>query len=363
MSTIYQNELTAVRSGVVGQYDSNDWPFVVSWSITGRCPYHCSYCYESNSPKRSVEPDLATLVAAMPRLKAALAVPLAEKRRINIRLFGGEPTAHRDFLPLLCELRKHFPSARFSCLTNGYRPLSFFREILSIDPHFIFNISVHFETLNEDSLIKKVALLTKKNANISLSLQFLPAARSRVRLLAERIRHDFPDVPLTIQFLRSRESSFKELYAEYTPEDYTLAETEQSYHRYFIDYIDARKKIYRRIFTFHEAFHEELSNFKDAWCIWPMQRLTINENGFMMTGFCLANPRINIFSKDYTSINFNMSAPAVCVSDFCKCRGMRDAAKFFAPEFAPLYLGGRAEFAHDKVYWQPYPTTKQKDYL
>lgn len=357
-------KFTIVRSGVIGQYDRNDWPFVISWSITGRCPYNCSYCYESNSPKRTIEPGFDTLVAAMPRLKVALA-PISENRPLEIRLFGGEPMAHQSFLPLLGELRRHFPYARLSCLSNGYRPLSFFKKILSIDPYFKFGISVHFENINEDSLMKKLHFLTAREANISLSLQFLPTRRSQIRLLSERICRDFPKIPLSIQFLRSRESGFKELFAGYTTEDHVWAESVRQTIEptYFIDYIDTQKKIYRRIFTFHEAFHDELSNFKGAQCVWPMQRITINENGFMMTGFCLAKQRINIFKNNDTVIKLNTSAPAICVSDFCKCRGMRDAAKFFNPKFAPLYLGGEEMFAHDKVDWQPYPASMQRNNL
>lgn len=356
MPSIVTEKLTIVRSGVIGQYDRNDWPFVVCWSITGRCPYKCSYCYESNSPKRSVEPELAVLVAAMPRLKSALATPILENRSLEIRLFGGEPTAHQSFLPFLGELRRHFPYARLSCLTNGYRPLSFFKDVLSIDSYFKFGISVHFESMDEASLMKKLDFLTTNDANISLYLQFLPAERSQVRLFAEQIFRTFPQVPLNINFLRSRETGFKELLPEYTTEDHAWAESIRQTIEpiYFIDYTDTQKKIYRRVFTFHEAFNDELSNFKGAQCIWPMQRLTINENGFMTTGFCLSKHRINIFKND-KEIKIDTSSPATCVSDFCKCRGMRDAAKYFNSQFAPIYLGGATMLAHDKIDYQSYP--------
>lgn len=349
--------LKIIRSGVLGQYDRNDWPFTVSWSITGRCPYRCSYCYERDSPKRSIEPDLMTLISAIPRIKKALDNPLKKNKQLRIRLFGGEPTSHKSFIPLLYELRSHFPNASFSCLSNAYRPLSFMEKVLDIDPNFIFNISIHFESVDEGSLLEKIAFLTEKKACGGLSLQFLPSYRIRIRNFAEILTKNFPNRPFSLQFLRSRESGFKELMSDYTFEDHEWAKSisKQNNIVYFIDYIDNNKKIYRRTFTFQEAFHPQLSNFKGAHCIWSMQRLTINENGVMSTGFCLPNPRINIFVDDYNCDELNTEVPKICNSNFCKCQGMRDAAKFFDSEYAPIYLGGKKELSHDTIEFAPYP--------
>lgn len=127
--------LQIIRSGVLGTFDTPPQFFTISWRITGKCPYKCSYCYERNWPSRSVEPELRALQTAMARLKPILASHMDKQMQLNFRLFGGEPLAHSQFLLLLADLRNHFPTAKFGCQSNGYRPISFFREILSIDPN------------------------------------------------------------------------------------------------------------------------------------------------------------------------------------------------------------------------------------
>ena len=116
-----------------------------------------------------------------------------------IRLFGGEPLAHKSFLPFLSALRDNFPAAELGCLSNVYRPLSFFRKLLAIDPGFSFSFSVHFEAVKEKDLLEKIAFIGSQKAPMHLQLQFLPAARERARKLVEILRRDFPDVKYSIQ--------------------------------------------------------------------------------------------------------------------------------------------------------------------
>lgn len=348
------NKLKIVRSGAIDQYENPELPFSICWSITGRCPYQCSYCYEKDKQKRSIEPSIDDLLDAIPRIKNFIR-PI--KKEIHFMLFGGEPTAHKHFLKFVSELKNNFPNAKLSFLSNAYRPVSFFKSLNNIDPDFIYNFSAHFENLKDDIFFEKIAFLSDAKANIAISLQFLARERERIKEFAEKIRINFPRVKLFVQFLRTKESGFKKLASDYTVDDHIWAMNIANYSskNYFIDYIDECEKIYRRQFTFDEAFLPELSNFKGAHCVWPMQRITINENGNVTTGFCLPKPSFNIFAKHHHEISLNIMQPAICTHDFCSCLGMRDAAKFYDAKFAPQYLGGHTNLSANNISYLPLP--------
>lgn len=332
-----------IRSGALDAYDNNDFPFTLSWVVTGKCPYHCSYCYESDRPRRQIEPDLSKLLIAMARLKPILK-PIEKERQLRIILFGGEPLAHKSFLPFLQALRENFPTAIPSCLSNAFRPLDFFKSIVAIAPNFNFSFSVHFESLCEEVFLEKLRFLQECGSNCHLSIQFLPSMRERVKEFTEFINKQFPTFRVTIQFLRTRESGFKEHFKEYTEDDFEWAKSIEGKHKktiYFIDYLDSHQKLQRKTFTFQEAFKPELSNFKGAHCVWNMRRLRLTESGWLDFGFCIRKPRVNLFDENYSPIDFNIHQPVICDKDFCYCHGMRDVPKFFDPDYAPLYLGGK----------------------
>ena len=90
--------LKMIRAGCLHTYDTEEQTLTISWDVTGRCPYNCSYCYERNNlQKRKMEPRIESLTQGISNLKQLL----PETRKVRFYLFGGEPTAHRDFLPFI----------------------------------------------------------------------------------------------------------------------------------------------------------------------------------------------------------------------------------------------------------------------
>lgn len=332
-----------VRSGVIDKYDVEESVIDVTWVITSSCPYKCSYCYERDTHGRKSDPKLSDFARAIPRLSEILS-HLPHGKQFQIRLFGGEPTYHDKFLPLVHLLRSELPDAMLSCFTNLFKPVSFLENILQIVPDFKFDISVHFEYLKEEQLLKKLDFLSEAGVFVNLYIQFLPKENARVIKLAEIIRERFPEFSLFIQFLRSRESGFKKLMEEYSPRDHELVRQycSNSEPRYFIDYLNEKGQLFRKEFTFNEAFSAELSNFKSLYCAWPMRRLTISANGIARTGFCLPKNSISLYGETWPEeIPRFFSQPAICSRDFCICRGMRDAPKWSDIEFAPAYMQGK----------------------
>lgn len=353
--TSSDNGLRLIRSGLLGSYDNFDkTPFTVSWSITGRCPYKCSYCYEVDSPKRSIESKLADLLLAIPRLKKIISPIFSTGREIEIRLFGGEPTYHRDFFEIVRNLHESFPGVKLFSLSNGYRPISFFKKLFDIDASYKFNFSVHFESFKEAEFLNKVTFLHERNSIDRITIQFIPSYRQKVKEFTYKFRKIFPNIRSTIQLLRSKENNFKALDRNYTEEDLTWTkrmneEGVGGNHKYFIDLIDSSGKIYRKTFTFEEAHLPELSNFRSLNCVYPMRFFTIDEHGNAYRNFCLRKPSVNLYSIDYQEVDFDLGKPTKCISNFCVCRPMRNAPKYLSPEYAPLALGGKCDLSHDIV--------------
>ena len=204
--------LKMIRAGCLHTYDTEEQTLTISWDVTGRCPYNCSYCYERNNlQKRKMEPRIESLTQGISNLKQLL----PETRKVRFYLFGGEPTAHRDFLPFIRHLRENFPDAQLSCTSNLFRNLDFLKQLYAIDENFYYGVSVHFEYAKEDILWEKIDFLAKQKRKGNISLQFLPAARQRIQNFARRLQETYPELPLRIQFLRSPESNFKKHFSDY----------------------------------------------------------------------------------------------------------------------------------------------------
>ena len=118
-------------------------PKSVSWDMSKRCNFSCSYCHETISNKTDRLRSREELFTAVFRIMRGF----AKGERINWIIAGGEPTLHSSYLEL-CEMlsrKQHIVHTQ----TNGSRLPSYYRDLIRWSN---IGISAHLEFLEEDKI-------------------------------------------------------------------------------------------------------------------------------------------------------------------------------------------------------------------
>jgi len=112
-----------------------EW-FLVSWTLSNKCNYRCSYCPDHLHNGSTGQPQWETVKRFVENFK----VP----KEICYRVSGGEPTYWKHFLDLAKLVKKQ--GHTFSFLTNGSQRVKYYKEISKYTDGYI--ISYHPEFAN-----------------------------------------------------------------------------------------------------------------------------------------------------------------------------------------------------------------------
>lgn len=96
-----------------------DW-FLVSWTLSNKCNYKCSYCPENVHNGTTGHPRWETVN----RFISNFNVP---NKQLCYRISGGEPTYWKHFIEMAEQVKSK--GHIFSFLTNGSRSVDYFKEI------------------------------------------------------------------------------------------------------------------------------------------------------------------------------------------------------------------------------------------
>jgi len=99
----------------------------VTWQVNNFCNFRCSYCNPGNwagSDKNlgNLDTYISNLDVMINRYKAM------EYRNFKFFFSGGEPTAWKNFIPIVEHLRKEIPNATIAVNTNLSRPLKWWEK-------------------------------------------------------------------------------------------------------------------------------------------------------------------------------------------------------------------------------------------
>ncbi len=139
--------------------EKENW-FLVSWTLSNKCNYRCSYCPSHLHDGTTGQPKWETVESFVKNFK----VP---GKRICYRLSGGEPTYWKHFIDL-AKLVKDQGHA-FSFLTNGSQSVDYYKEISKYTDGFI--ISYHPEYANVDHIIE---IANAVECDLAINLMMLP---------------------------------------------------------------------------------------------------------------------------------------------------------------------------------------------
>lgn len=100
--------------------EKENW-FLITWDLSNKCNYRCSYCPEILHNGSSGWPELADAIQFIDRVNQKV------NKKICFRFSGGEPTYWSKFLELAAYITSK--GNYFSFLTNGSRDIGYFRKI------------------------------------------------------------------------------------------------------------------------------------------------------------------------------------------------------------------------------------------
>ena len=153
--------------------------FLVSWTLSNKCNYRCSYCPDHLHNGSTGQPQWETVKRFVENFK----VP----KDICYRLSGGEPTYWKHFLDLAKLVKQQ--GHTFSFLTNGSRSADYYKEISQYTDGYIISYHPEYADLNH---IKKV--VNASNCPVFINLMLAPKNFNEMFEIAAEIYYSADNV-------------------------------------------------------------------------------------------------------------------------------------------------------------------------
>lgn len=152
--------------------DKNNW-FLISWNITNKCNYRCSYCPKQLHDGSSGWPDFQKVKYFVENFNPP-------GKELCYRITGGEPTYWKHFVDFaeLVKSKKHI----FSFLTNGSQPVEYYKNISKFTDGMI--ISHHPQYSNIDHFSK---IANSFNSPVVVNFMMVPEKFDQLMVLAEKL--------------------------------------------------------------------------------------------------------------------------------------------------------------------------------
>jgi organic radical activating enzyme len=154
--------------------EKNRW-FLVTWDLTNKCNYRCSYCPDILHNGTSGWPNYESVIKFIDILNDQLI-----DKNICFRFSGGEPTYWNKFLDLAKYINQK--GNYFSFLTNGSRDSDYFRKINCHSNGII--LSYHPEYSTVDHFIEIINEIT---CPVAVNLMLLPDTFDQTVDIAKKI--------------------------------------------------------------------------------------------------------------------------------------------------------------------------------
>ena len=178
--------------------------FLVSWTLSNKCNYRCSYCPEHLHSGSTGQPQWETVE----RFVKNFNVP---EKEICYRLSGGEPTYWKHFKDLAKLVKEQ--GHTFTFLTNGSQSVSYYSEISNYSDGFI--ISYHPEYADKEHIID---VINHSNCPVFVNLMLSPDNFDKMYAVAEEFYTACPGVSIWPKVIldKSNIDSISNKVADYT---------------------------------------------------------------------------------------------------------------------------------------------------
>ncbi len=141
------------------QYDAHQaFPKSITWDLSRRCNYACSYCHPSVSNQFDSHHSARTLIEAIDRLNERFCKGIPTKWVIT----GGEPTVNPGFMEAVDRINGH--GHLIHVQSNGSRGPAYLRELIN---KACVGLSCHLEAGATDRFIESCRAIVDEKAKSS----------------------------------------------------------------------------------------------------------------------------------------------------------------------------------------------------
>lgn len=351
MTNIDLDNIKAVRSLACEDHAHNIVPTVlnVSWMITRRCNYDCSYCFPHNHDFISPYIDEKNALIFVDKIDLEVS---KQNKKIAWGFTGGEPFIDPGFLSLIEKLSKLESTSQIMVTSNGSVSLD---QYIKASEHLTnLTISLHLER-NEKETNKTVEKIIKinniKNLFFNVNLMFLPGKLEKIKeiiLLFKKnnvkfvLRKITPTIDvLDNQLHYTKTDKHGKLKSEQEQQsaasnykqraDIIITDVEKNSY-YSNDELEFFKKNYKEpqwqntgIWDTHNNYTEtntdkviakHANKFKNWRCFVGVDSLYIDCLGNFYRGLCMNDGKIGNIYKDFS---FFQEKFTICKKNWCNC--------------------------------------------
>lgn len=330
-----------------GAYETlYDLPLHVSYILTFKCNYRCSYCFGYGKGKI---PPAQLPFSTLEQLKNSVEnIASLNRPWYDVSFSGGEPTLHPHFFDLINLLQENLKD-RLNSLTiisNGSRNLSFYEKIADVAKsiNVKLTISIHTDHVDMEHIIELIENLSK-HLNFTLALMFNPARREEVHLIYDILFELRKKYPFNINISLLRDDDHVD--PRYTQEDFNWRkenmvkfqalehvlsskfppkqETGHSLRTFYDIEVDGERKTFERdyndLLVRGLCYTNGLLSFTGMWCVANSAVLNIFDNGLCRGMVCDADPFIcNIYEKNaFKDVRDYLIHAVQCSFQMCGC--------------------------------------------
>jgi organic radical activating enzyme len=282
--------------------NKENW-FLISWTLTNKCNYRCSYCPDILHNGTTGYPAWETVKNFVENFKI-------KNKNICYRLSGGEPTYWKHFIDLAKMV--YDQGHTFSFLTNGSRPVEYFKEIGKYTKGII--LSYHPEYSNKSHFVN---IANSIDSAVIVNLMIDPNKFNDTVEIAKYLFDKSKNLSIWPKIILNKTDQNKDFNStyEYSEEQFDLIK-EWPYFRSVDDYnLHRGNLLYNdQLITANELIIQEKNKHKGWKCWAGLHMINIDMWGDIYRADCQQGGKIGNLS------NFTLpTEPITCQKTLCSC--------------------------------------------
>lgn len=263
----------------------------IYWYIGNKCNYRCTYCHPNYYNGQHGWHDPNIVVQFLSQLPGSCVI-----------FSGGEPTFHPQLFDIF---RTIDPSITVGLVSNGSKPLSYWKELVSIRPKTQVVFSYHYADVNEHEFFNTANELNQDNRCNFMITFLLPTDDHWDRSV--RFYQKLKDAGIKVQpklrFNPSADVAGRSEHGIDIDPNYTLDQVDWVQKETItlsgnIVLYDTKLNVIAEDVDSQYLISRNITDFVGWKCYAGSQNLLISPNGDVVTGLCAQQKKLgNIFSK------------------------------------------------------------------
>lgn len=276
--------------------------FLISWTLSNKCNYRCSYCPSFLHDGSSGWPEWNAVQAFVNNLNI--------DKEICFRISGGEPTYWKHFV----DFAKLIKSAghTFSFLTNGSQSDAYYQSIADYSDGIIFSYHHEYSTLEEFKIKCNLPCPTIVN------LMLTPSRFDELVDVAKELFNVSNNITIWPKLILDKTSTqFTNEVAGYTDTQKTLLDNWPYFRELNTNHLHRGKLLFNnKEMSGNDLLMKKLNRYK-GWTCWAgLHTIAIDQYGDIFRGDCQHGGKIGTISS------FTLpSDTIICPAESCNCLG------------------------------------------